>query len=266
MSQEPAQSKTDDDFSFGGYVPSSMSGTQRTNTALPKRNVSFNDDLFSQDMFSSRPKTSPAESLNNNNKKDNSNSLMKTMPTPAKSNEFDFDFESLLKPKNQGNKPTPNPANVENNLNSSDLNGLENSFNRRRSSLNDSKLVFEKPPMASRGDQSKLAANTKDSMNSSFADSIEIMDTKPPGSTTLNSFQPLQFDLKHIVKHEQDPMHKMQESSEAGEDGWLSNLIGNKKTTQNKKPNVSFSARFAFIVFVVVVITRFKKLSLIVQS
>lgn len=104
----------EDDFVFGGYMPSSAA-TNRTQTHQQpttqfKRNI---NNLDLDDEFASsnnRPRTSPAVGGGGGvDKRDNA--LMKSLPTaisvtnnkPAlnnkKSFDFDFDFDSYLKPK-----------------------------------------------------------------------------------------------------------------------------------------------------------------------
>ena len=63
----------DDDFAFGGYVPSAIAssvGPRSTSNSGSRRNVAFTDDLFeSVDLFATtpnRPKTSPASQSNTN--------------------------------------------------------------------------------------------------------------------------------------------------------------------------------------------------------
>lgn len=258
--------RVDDDFSFGGYVPSASAGRPATQA---KRNVSFNGgDLFNDDLFSSRPKTTESSNLSRNNSNATS-SLMKTMPASTSSSkkpydDFDFDFDSLVKPKNQTNQQRPaTSANTTQQKPSSEsdwfggkdtskldtsqeLIGLDNSFsNKRRPSLNDSKFLSDKPPIASRLEQVKQA--NKDSMNSSFADSIENAEPVKPGQSgfNINNINPLNFEFgqsKHPQNKEQDSMVP----SDSNEDGWLSNLINkkgtannNSNTNNNKKSNVS---------------------------
>ena len=116
LSQESAAKNIveDDPFAFGGYVPSALVHTPRSGGpgASPsgamgsRRNVQFNDDLFSADLFATRPKTSPNQGTST---APSGNNLMKTMPNPVtKSDDWmgfsgnskrDSSFLEELKPK-----------------------------------------------------------------------------------------------------------------------------------------------------------------------
>lgn len=185
-------------------MPSVASNTPRSALSQPppatKRSVSFNDD-------------------EDHKSKANEN-LSKT--TPGKL-DFDFDFESLLKPKAKSN---PVPKNDEwmkepNKFETSiDLDGSFNNPRRRNSQSGPT----DKPPIGFR-------TGHKDSMNSSFADSVDNMEATNQNNNknfSIGNMQPLNFETKTEEKND-------------GPDKWFANLITNKKNTnQPKKANVSF--------------------------
>lgn len=193
------EAKSDDDFLFGGYTPSVATNNTRSALSQPlaKRSVSFNDD--------------------NDQKTKSGDNLSKT--TPGKL-DFDFDFESLLKPKAKSNLAHKNeewmkePSKLETSI---DLDGSLNNP-RRRNSLNG---IAEKPPIG-------FKTALKDSMNSSFADSIDNTENTNQNNKnfTIGNMQPLNFESKTDEKTD-------------GQDKWFTNLITNKKSTnQSKKTNV----------------------------
>lgn len=196
---DKTEAKSDDEFLFGGYTPSVALTSTRTALSHPpaKRSVSFNDD------DDQKPKSG--------------DNLAKT--TPGKL-DFDFDFESLLKPKAKPNLAPKNeewmkePSKFETSID------LDSSLNntRRRNSLNG---LVDKPPLG-------FKTAPKDSMNSSFADSIDNMESTNQNNKnfTLGNMQPLNFESKTDEKTDV-------------QDKWFTNLITNKKSTnQSKKTNV----------------------------
>jgi hypothetical protein len=173
---------------------------------------------------------------------------MKTMPIAPKNNidslihptndsgkfsdnkKFDFEFndikfEDLIKPKNNTNT-SKNDSNHSTN---------EKSFESGKQS-EISPVVMDKPPL-NKSFQIESKANTKDSMNSSFADSIENTEQKPNVSTAVDSFlnyiSPVQLE---ITKPSKDTEANASITSQ-GEDIWLNNII-NKKKNAKQKPNV----------------------------
>ncbi|CAF0756317.1 unnamed protein product [Brachionus calyciflorus] len=196
MSQEAIKSE-DENFVFGSYMPSVALTTPRAGP--PKRSVSFNDDLNDDD-FMNKPKM-------------DSSNLNKTVP--ANKLDLDFDFESLLKPKSQS-KP------VQNNKNDEWLKEppkLETSFDLDASFSNQKRRgsIADKPPINFK--------STKDSMNSSFADSIENMEqntttTNNNKNLGLANMQPLGFEVKTIEDNK--------------EQNWFNNLVTNRKTTTSQ--------------------------------
>lgn len=235
--------KNEEDFSFGGYVPSAIRSTSQ-----PKRNVGFTDDLFDVDIFANtRPKTAPGPSQNEAKKAEPPN-LAKTISLPVKNNNntsddwfglsmgSDTSKASAQNPK-PANKPKQSDSEWLSNLNSkkeldkdfgSDIfaSDISSSAKPKPQSQAQEKPVIEKPPLASSTKAKETPQQVKDSMNSSFADSIE---DKP---SALNHIQPLQFEINQVSKQAEGSAVP----SEA-EDGWLNNLISNKKT--GKKVNVS---------------------------
>ncbi|CAF0756300.1 unnamed protein product [Brachionus calyciflorus] len=210
MSQEAIKSE-DENFVFGSYMPSVALTTPRAGP--PKRSVSFNDDLNDDD-FMNKPKM-------------DSSNLNKTVP--ANKLDLDFDFESLLKPKSQS-KP------VQNNKNDEWLKEppkLETSFDLDASFSNQKRRgsIADKPPINFK--------STKDSMNSSFADSIENMEqntttTNNNKNLGLANMQPLGFEVKTIEDNK--------------EQNWFNNLVTNRKTTTSQivpkkqnSTNISFN-------------------------
>lgn len=125
--QQPAAKQADDDFQFGGYVPSAVSNTPRATTAA-KRNVGFTDDLFGSDsqIHSSgitspaRPKTTSAININNyrsDQDRGNSNTnLSRTMPADAfrlnnnTNNNNNDDWLSIVDPSRQPSKKASNDS------------------------------------------------------------------------------------------------------------------------------------------------------------
>ncbi len=91
--------------------------------------------------------------------------------------------------------------------------------------------------------------NNKDSMNSSFADSIENnnMDNRPSTaiitqSNTNNILNSILNNIQPIKGSDHKPQSKENSAAPSeAEDGWLSALISNKKTAEPKKtvPQVS---------------------------
>lgn len=111
MSQQQPAKSNDEDFQFGGYVPSAITNTPRT---ITKRNVGFTDDIFGSDQLTSptRPKTT--SSLNNSKTEEKGSILSRTMPeskgnddwlsiiepkTPSKKNSNDSSLDDLLRPR-----------------------------------------------------------------------------------------------------------------------------------------------------------------------
>ena len=242
MSAKSDAAAASDDFAFGGYVPSAIASSAgpraASNGAGSRRNVAFTDDLFETvDIFATtRPKTSPSAPPQTNAA--NNNPLMKSLPLPAKSSSTSDDWlDSTLTGAGQLSSRQRNAATFH----------LE---------TND-KLVIEKPPLASSTVNFSAAPiapkNTTplqpkaESMNSSFADSIEL--EKPTttivASTNLlsniSNMQPLQFEaIKNIAQQEKFAAATQGSSQVPSEpeDGWLNNLISNKRTTK-KVVNVS---------------------------
>ncbi|RNA22721.1 hypothetical protein BpHYR1_005373 [Brachionus plicatilis] len=197
---EKNEAKSDDDFLFGNYMPSVASNTPRTTLSQPPAKRSVSFN----DEEDHKPKAG--------------DNLSKT--TPGKL-DLDFDFESLLKPKAKTNASTKNddwmkePTKFETSI---DLDGSLNNPRRRNSQSGPA----EKPPIG-------FKTGAKDSMNSSFADSTDNMDHANQNNKnfTLGNMQPLNFDVKTEEKTD-------------GPDKWFTNLITNKKSTnQPKKSNVS---------------------------
>jgi hypothetical protein len=241
----------DDDFAFGGYVPSTIAssiGPRSTSNSGSRRNVAFTDDLFeSVDLFATtpnRPKTSPSPQ---NNASATSNPLMKSLPLPSKSNTDEWldptpKFTSTVKPQ-QSNDWFAGGSNIGSDISSTrhPKPPTSNTFN-----LDIDKLVVEKPPLATGNSVTKNLTphqHKAESMNSSFADSIEVEKPNVLGSVTnailgnINNIQPLQFDVKPAAQNE-NFTHGSSHAASEPEDGWLNNLITNKKT--NKKiTNVS---------------------------
>lgn len=244
MSQQA--SKTEEDLGFGGYVPT-VSSTSRANSN--KRNLGLDDNFFDMDLFSNRPKTSPASNLIKESQ--SNNQLMKTMPAASKSNidswinpasdagktgdnkkfdlEFnDIKFEDLIKPKSKANT-SKNDSNHSSN---------EKSFESGKQSETPA-IVVDKPPL-NKSFQMEPKTNTKDSMNSSFADSIENAEHKPNVSTHadsfLNNIPPIQFE---VTKPSKDMEANTSVTSQA-DDIWLNNIISNKKNIKQKPNAVSF--------------------------
>lgn len=140
MSQQPAKTN-DDDYQFGGYVPSAITNTPRTNTTS-KRNVNFTDDLFGGDLSvtassPARPKTTSAIANNfTNSKEEKTNNLSKTMPEsskddwlslidskpPSKKNSNDSSLDDLLRPRSDS--ITRASGNAPKQANTSDLDWL----------------------------------------------------------------------------------------------------------------------------------------------
>jgi hypothetical protein len=244
----------DDDFAFGGYVPSAIAssvGPRSTSNNGSRRNVAFTDDLFeSVDLFATtpnRPKTSPA-SQSNTNANANTNPLMKSLPIPSKSSTDDWldptpKFTSTVKPQ-QSNDWFAGSSNIGSDISSTrhQKQTTSNTFN-----LDTDKIVVEKPPIASVNSVTKTAVpaqNKAESMNSSFADSIEVEKPNALGSVTnailgsINNIQPLQFEMKTTTQND-NFTHGSSHAPSDHEDGWLNNLITNKKTNK-KVTNVSF--------------------------
>jgi hypothetical protein len=265
LSQESAKNNNDDDpFAFGGYVPSAIGQTPRSNSNNQannqKRNVSFTDDLFNADLFATpRPKTSPnqgtgtATSSNQN--------LTKTMPTPAKSTDDwlgfsgnskkDNVFDDLLKPRPQTAQPQKQTASVNNsdwsgvkdtaaNVNrdrdlGSEIMGSEHSAsNKPRQSLFSQTMpanFSEKPPIMTstmkQGDPLKLTS-TKDSMNSSFADSFDVPNHQQAPAAVST---PAAGQANRVAAiFETQPHHKPDQGSMAPsevDDNWLNSLMNN---------------------------------------
>lgn len=111
MSQQQPAKSNEDDFQFGGYVPSAISNTPRT---ITKRNVGFTDDIFGSDQLTSptRPKTT--SSLSNSKTEEKGSILSRTMSeskgnddwlsiiepkTPSKKNSNDSSLDDLLRPR-----------------------------------------------------------------------------------------------------------------------------------------------------------------------
>ena len=86
--------------------------------------------------------------------------------------------------------------------------------------------------------------NNKDSMNSSFADSIENtnMDNRPSTAVitqnnTNNILNSILNNIQPIKGSDNKPQSKENSAAPSeAEDGWLNALISNKKTTEPKKP------------------------------
>jgi hypothetical protein len=210
-------------------VPSSTRGTL-------KRNVSFNEE---QPVEVSRPKTSPQ--VNTSEKSSLSggataNPLMRSMPaqsTKKSAFDLDFDFDSLLKPKASAAKaPTAVAATAAGaapgataSQKKSDSDWLENlSAVNPRGTQTTGPVAPRNPTGAGFMDNLKMTS-AKDSMNSSFADSIENAESAVIKPAAVSNIQPLQFD---------QPKMKPKESSAPLEieDSWLGSLITNKKPTK----------------------------------
>lgn len=173
MSQQASKPNTNDndDFQFGGYVPSSIN-QPRTNTSS-RRNVAFPDDIFSEDIFSTLPTKSSKQQQKQSDS--SNNSLLKSMPAALPSNSKSDDW--------LGTK-------------SVDLK-LENNMSKSK----DIDFDFSKPL---RPPMSKSSSQQKDSsMNSSFAESVPDNNLDIPYKNNLanisvlsglNNIQPLKFD------------------------------------------------------------------------
>ena len=243
----------DDDFAFGGYVPSAIAssvGPRSTSNSGSRRNVAFTDDFFeSVDLFattSNRPKTSPAPQ-NSTSSNSNTNPLMKSLPLPSKSTTDDWleptpKFTSTVKPQ-QSNDWFTGGSILGSDISSTrhQKQPTSNTFN-----LDTDKVVVEKPPLATGSSITKTIAplqHKAESMNSSFADSIEAEKPNTLGSVTnailgnINNIQPLQFDAKTTTIND-NFTHGSSHAPSEPEDVWLNNLITNKKTNK-KVTNVS---------------------------
>ena len=251
MSQQSA--KVDDDFNFGGYTPSALASTSSQPRANGmKRNVSFTDDLFeNNNLFGEsssstvRPKTT---SSIGNAKQEEPLNLMRTMPNPItkstddwlnnsggneaikanstrKSSEFSLD--DLLRPRdtNRGGNASLTGSKAANSGSDLDWLGLKDSS---KDSIEVAKqnLLADKPPLYAGASskptsgQNQQQTGAKDSMNSSFADSIENLENRPSGNNNNEMLKrDNEFNLG-ITSHNE------------GEDGWLNNLISNKKVVK----------------------------------
>jgi hypothetical protein len=268
MSQESAFKNMDDDaFGFGGYVPSAV--TPRSSSNGPaKRSTNNNnnslDDLFNADLFATtgtRPKTSPAQGSGGSKEQPN---LMRTMPTPAKSSADDwlglsnnskkdsiFD-EMMIKPKLKP-QPTPQTENVNKSGNfndkDSEILGSEYSLtNRGAPRVTNMDTTIRNEPRANNNTNKLPFQSVKDSMNSSFADSVDVAENVPSRHTIGLSNQNNKFSSIF------DPISTKKEENVGGsmapsetEDGWLTNLMNKKSTSANnltssplKKMNVIF--------------------------
>jgi len=294
--QPPQQSvaKTnDDDFSFGGYVPSAVGNAPRS-TSVPRqpRNVGFTDvDLFggSGEHLNQTTTTSPARpkttsTINNNNNRSEER-LSKTMPSGSnddwlsiiepsnnrtnnrKKSLNDSSLDDLLRPRSDSITKTSNNAPIKQANNDLDWLGfkekdsdvLSNSINNLKNVANSPSKT--KPPPAPTNHSSAINSpiphlenekqqqqqltlrNKQDSMNSSFADSIEnnmdnnrlsTINTTNNILNILNNIQPLKTNNDTLITKQKQEQENSAAPSEA-EDGWLNTLITNKKIVEPKK-------------------------------
>ncbi len=260
MNVSHQSAKADEEINFGGYQPSALSSSGSRNHGGIKRNVSFGDDLFGADatesIFASLIRKPPPSKQSESEAQNN---LMRTMPNPTnKSTEdwlggsnstqnnnntgsrrksIDFSIDDLLKPRDT------NKANVSVNSNKNNLNtGSDLDWLGFKDSSKDSldqpgyRPTFDKPPLnilnpsSNQNQQPQKPVNqlisllgvAKDSMNSSFAESIENNDTKPSKSIdNLQNINPMQFN--EPTKTESRVM-----SPNESNDGWLNNLMSKK--------------------------------------
>lgn len=229
MSQESsfaAQKSEENDTGFsGGYVPSTL---RSNSTPQRGRNVNFTDELFSPDLLT-RPKTSPAPPSNSNN------NMMKTMPAPVTKSSEDWLGLSASSNKKEGSifdeimmhKPRQ-PGRQQSDMGSEIL-GSEYSTNRRAGSqLPPPPAVVTAPilPVASstlKPSDPPRFQSTKDSMNSSFADSVDVGDSKPP----IHPAIPIMTQTS-VKPNKENEFGGSMAPSEA-EDGWLNTLLTPKK-------------------------------------
>ena len=209
------------------------------------------------DIFANtRPKTAPGPSQKDEAKKIEQPNLAKTISLPVKNNNNTSDdwfglsmgsdtSKASAQNAKPANKPKQNDSDWLNNLNKKELDkdfgsdifasDISSSAKPKQSQVQE-KPVIDKPPLAASTKAKETPQQVKDSMNSSFADSIEDKPSAhPPAAgvlSALNNIQPLQFEINHVNKQADGSVVP----SEA-EDGWLNNLISNKKT--GKKVNVS---------------------------
>jgi len=211
------------------------------------------------------------------------NSLMRTMPNPtnksaedwlggsntnqnnnninsSRRKSIDFSLDDLLKPRDTSS----NKANLSGNSNKNNLNtGSDLDWLGFKDSSKDSldqpgyRPTAEKPPIntaSANGNQHHqsqkpvhhlvgLLGPTKDSMNSSFADSIENNDAKPgKGSDSLQNMNPMQFN--ELAKAESRVM-----SPNESTDGWLNNLMSKKGGVGQKKVLLQFSSSLVQLIY-----------------
>ena len=216
--------KADDDFSPGGYIPSALASNKKP--TVMKRQVSFSEDT--DDLFASgRPKTTSSIPSKSN---EEANLMMRTMPNPSKntddwlSSNFgskknpEFNFDEISRPSTAPNR------NLDSTKKEADTLEMNNFLKGPTSRHN----LGEKPPAmpipaVPKGlsflDTPKsinATLNNKESVNSSFADSIE------------NNINPLMFENGNGSKAKKDS-----DANEAGNDSWLNNLISNKSVKKN---------------------------------
>jgi hypothetical protein len=215
MSQQASKSNSnDDDFQFGGYVPSSIN--QAKTNISSRRNVAFPDDLFAEDIFSTLPtKSSKQQNQQQQQQKQSdtsNNSLIKSMPAAITNKNDDW----------LGGK------------------SLDLKFDNNNSKLKDIDLDFSKPL---RPPISKSSSQQKDSsMNSSFAESIIENNLDIPNknnSSIIPNIQPLKFDNNNNKENLNDGLATAPPNlniTNETEDGWLNNLISNKKSSTKTQP------------------------------
>jgi hypothetical protein len=219
MSQQD-KANENDDFQFGGYVPSSIN--QPKTTLSSRRNVAFPDDLFTEDIFSTLPTKSSKQQNQQQSKQQetSNNNLLKSMPAALSSQSSKTD--DWLGGKSLDIK-------LENN--NSKSKDIDFDFNNKPI----------RPPI------SKSSSQQKDSsMNSSFAESVTDNNLDMPyknnlaniSLSSLNNIQPLKFDNNNKDNSKDGLTITAPNLNTANEteDGWLNNLISNKKSSSKPQP------------------------------
>jgi len=123
--QQPAAKQADDDFQFGGYVPSAVSNTPRATTAA-KRNVGFTDDT-------NLSRTMPADAFRLNNNTNNNNnddwlSIVDPSRQPSKKASNDS-IDELLRPRSDSITKASSSAPKQANNSDLDWLGFKGSLN-----------------------------------------------------------------------------------------------------------------------------------------
>ncbi len=191
----------------------------------------------------------------NTNQNNNNNNI-----NNSRRKSIDFSLDDLLKPRDTSS----NKANLSGNSNKNNLNtGSDLDWLGFKDSSKDSldqpgyRPTAEKPPInttSANGNQHHqsqkpvhhlvgLLGPTKDSMNSSFADSIENNDAKPgKGGDSLQNMNPMQFN--ELAKAESRVM-----SPNESTDGWLNNLMSKKGGVGQKKVLLQFSSSLVQLIY-----------------